>query len=166
MWYVLYTRTGSEETVQAALRAMGFPALVPAERRAVRKGGVWGLKDHTLFPGYVFVDLEFNADNYYKVTALPGVVRFLNTNSMPSPLTYLEAEWIKSLCGPGGGPLEPTKVRLLEGGGVEILSGVLRRFTGRTIRYDKRSRRATVELTVCGQPKKVALSIEPVSETV
>lgn len=167
MWYVLHTRTGSEKAVRDALRAQGFPALAPRERRAVRKGGEWGLKDYSLFPGYVFVNLEYNADNYYKVTALSGVNRFLGTDSgAPSPLTYLEAEWIKSLGEPGGGPLEPTKVRLLEDGGVEILSGVLQHFIGRTIRYDKRSRRATVELTICRQPKKVTLSIEPVSEPV
>lgn len=164
MWYVLQTRTGGEENVRAALRSAGFPALAPMEHRTIHKGGGWTLKDYSLFPGYVFVNLDYNAENYYRVMALPGVLRFLCTGGSPSPLTYLEAEWITSLRGPEDSPLEPTKVRLREDGSVEILSGILRQFTGRAIRYDKRSRRATVELTVCGQPKQVTLSIEPVED--
>lgn len=166
MWYVLSVKTGREASLLDVLRPLGFPAIVPQERRMVRKGGGWTTKDYTMFPGYVFINLEYNAENYYSVRGLPGVLGFLGTGQAPSPLTYLEAEWIKSLRGADDAPIEPTKVRLLADGNVEILSGVLQNFTGRPIRFDKHGRRATVEITVCGQPRQVQFSIEPVSETV
>lgn len=164
MWYVLSVKTGRETNLRDALRPLGFPAIAPQERRMVRKGGDWVTKDYTMFPGYVFVNLNYNAENYYRVMALPGVLGFLCAGRTPSPLTPREAEWIKSLRGADDTPLEPTKVRLLADGSVAILSGVLQNFIGRPIHFDKHGRRATVELTVCGQSKQVTLSIEPVEE--
>ena len=105
MWVVLQVETGQEQGVQQALQAMeNMVALVPRENRAVRKGGAWTQKEYILFPGYVFLSLDYNADNYYKVRAVPHVLRFLGTSGLaPSRLSYLEAEWIKVLSG-GGKP--------------------------------------------------------------
>lgn len=167
MWYVLQVQTNSEDRVAAQLRELGFPAKVLRENRLVRSGGAWSPKEYPLFPGYVFVQLEYNAENYYRVKAASGVLKFLGTDNTPSPLTYLEAEWIRVLSGPAptGEPLEPTKVRFQVDGTVKILSGVLLNFVGRPIKYDKHSRRATLEISVCGQQRAVKLSIEPVEAT-
>jgi transcriptional antiterminator NusG len=163
MWYVLQVKTGGEDQASAALQRQGFLVRVPKEERMIRSGGAWGTKMYTLFPGYVFLNLDYNADNYYRVKAVPGVLHFLG-NDRPSPLTYLEAEWIKTLSGPSGQPLEPTKVQWLPDGSVKILGGVLLNFIGRPIKYDRRSRKATLEITMCGQVKQVTLSILPVEE--
>lgn len=167
MWYVLQVQSNSDDRVAASLWEHGFHARVLRENRAVRSDGAWTVKEYPLFPGYVFVDLDYNAENYYTVKAIPGVVQFLGTEGQPSPLTYMEAEWIRVLSGssPDGEPLEPTEVVFQADGSVKILSGVLLNFEGRPIKYDKHSRRATLEISVGGQPKTVKLSIEPVKDT-
>lgn len=165
MWYVLQVSTGQEGSVQKALDGMGIIARVPVEDRIIRKGGEWTHKEYTLFPGYVFLNLDYNADNYYKVRAVPHVQRFLGTSGLaPSPLTYLEAEWIKVLSGDGG-PLEPTLVRRQPDGSLKIVSGVLGNFTSRSIKYDRHARRAKVELSVCGEPKTIQLSVKLVNDS-
>lgn len=163
MWYVLQVSTGQEATVRGELQKMDILALVPMENRLIRKGGGWTHKEYTLFPGYVFVNLEYTAENYYRVKEIPAVIRFLGASGLaPSQLTYLEAEWVKTLAGINGQPLQPTKVRELPDGSLKIVEGVLSNFAPRTIQYDKRSRRAKVEITLCGEPRTIQLSVEVV----
>ena len=163
MWYVLQVSTGQETAVRGELQKMNILALVPMENRLIRKGGGWTHKEYTLFPGYVFVNLEYTAENYYRVKEIPAVIRFLGASGLaPSQLTYLEAEWVKTLAGINGQPLQPTTVRELPGGSLKIVEGVLSNFAPRTIQYDKRSRRAKVEITLCGEPRTVQLSVEVV----
>lgn len=163
MWYVLQVSTGQETAVRGELQKMNILALVPMENRLIRKGGGWTHKEYTLFPGYVFVNLEYTAENYYRVKEIPAVIRFLGASGLaPSQLTYLEAEWVKTLAGINGQPLQPTKVRELPDGSLKIVEGVLSNFAPRTIQYDKRSRRAKAEITLCGEPRTVQLSVEVV----
>lgn len=110
LWYVVQVRTGEERDIAAKLTDMGFQTLAPVENRPVRSGGAWGTKEYVLFPGYVFLQMDYNAGNYYRLKAVPGIVKLLS-----GTLTYLEAEWIRLLAGQGGIPLEPTLVRRQRG---------------------------------------------------
>ena len=130
LWYVVQVRTGEERDIAAKLTDMGFQTLAPVENRPVRSGGAWGTKEYVLFPGYVFLQMDYNAGNYYRLKAVPGIVKLLS-----GTLTYLEAEWIRLLAGQGGIPLEPTLVRETEGG-LEIETGILQNFKSRIIRMD------------------------------
>ena len=65
-WYVLQVSTGQETGVRDALQGLGIRAAVPREERAIRNGGGWTTKVYTLLPGYVFLALEYSAENYYR----------------------------------------------------------------------------------------------------
>ncbi|MEY8355245.1 transcription termination/antitermination NusG family protein [Lachnospiraceae bacterium 54-53] len=158
MWYVLSVKSGQEMNVASALSAKQFPACVPRENRLVRVNGSWDQKEYTLFPGYVFVNLTYTADNYYLVKDIPGVLRFLGPDGLhPSALSCLEAEWIRILSG-GGTPLEPTLATEDEDGEIHLDDGVLQWFSTRIIKIDKHARRVKLELTVCGEKKTLPLS--------
>ena len=159
-WYVLQVSTGQETAVREALEGLGVRAAVPREERLIRSGGGWTTKVYTLLPGYVFLALEYSAENYYRVKAIPHVLRFLGPNGLsPSYLTHLEVEWLRLLDN-GGELLKPSRVEELPGGGVRIVEGVLRNFPISSIDYDKRTRRAKVEISLCGEPKTLTLSVE------
>lgn len=158
--YVIQVMTGQEEAIAGRLNNQGIKALVPKENRMIRSGGVWRQKKYILFSSYVFLDMVFNADNYYRIKRLPGVIRFLGgDSSSPSKLSWLEAEWVLQLTGKKDAPVEPSVVRVGEDGRLMVVDGVLEKFKHRIIRYDKRSRRATVELTIFSEKKEVQLSV-------
>ncbi len=159
MWYVIQVMTGKENDIAGKLKEQGIKALVPKENRRIRSGGAWIQKEYVLFTGYVFLDMDYNADNYYRVKGIPGVVRFLGDRGSPSRRSYLEAEWIALLTGRNNAPIEPTIVRVQEDGSIQIVEGVLEKFAGRIIRYDKRSRKAVFEITICNEKKEVQMSI-------
>lgn len=164
MFYVIQVETGRELQIAGKLRGHGIKALVPLESRSIRSGGAWTNREYVLFTGYIFLDMKYNASNYYLVKKTPGVVRFLGDSRNPSRLSYLEAEWISTLTGKDNAPIEPTVVRKT-GDKYQVVSGVLGRFENRITKYDKRQRRATFEITLCGEKKEVQLSIMLEEET-
>lgn len=153
LWYVIHVKTGEEQNIAATLRENGMRALVPVENRPIHTGGAWSRKEYVLFAGYVFLQMEYNAENYYMLKKIPGVIQLL-----AGTLSYLEAEWIMLLAGRDGAPLEPTLVHEAAGSLV-IEQGILEKFRSRIVKIEKRSRRATIELSICGEKKEVQLGI-------
>lgn len=88
MWYVLQVRTGCEESVRDKLNETGFHALVPAENKLIRSKGNWNKKKSILFSGYVFIELIYNAENYYRIVSMDNVIKFLGDKNAPSTLTF------------------------------------------------------------------------------
>ena len=82
MWYVLQVSTGKEMAVTSTLSNNRVLAYTPRENRLIRKGGGWSQKEYILFPGYVFLNLDYTAENYYMVKAIPGVLRFLGPDGL------------------------------------------------------------------------------------
>lgn len=158
LWYVIHVKTGEEQNIAAMLRENGMRALVPVENRPIHTGGAWSRKEYVLFAGYVFLQMEYNAENYYMLKKIPGVIQLL-----AGTLSYLEAEWIMLLAGRDGAPLEPTLVREAAGSLV-IEQGILEKFRSRIVKIEKRSRRATIELSICGEKKEVQLGIRLLEE--
>lgn len=159
MWYVIQVMTGKEGDIAGKLKEQGIRALVPKENRLIRTGGSWTQREYILFAGYVFLSMNYNADNYYKVKGIPGVIKFLGDSRNPSRLSHLEAEWITLLTGADNAPIEPTTVKVQEDGTFKVVKGVLEKFENRIVKYDKRSRKAIFEITICNEKKEVQLSI-------
>lgn len=160
MWYVIQVMTGREDEIAVKLKKQGIRALVPKEDRLIHSGGSWIKKEYILFSSYVFLDMTYNADNYYKVKNLQGVIRFLGDNSELSRLSYLEAEWIRLLTWDDNAPIQPSVVRIDADGNLKVVKGVLESFQNRIIKVDKRNRKAIIEITLCNEKKEVPLSIE------
>ncbi len=80
-----------------------------------------------IFPSYIFIDLEFNAEVYHVIRDIPGVIYFLDPNSEPLPISLYEENKIK----------EKTSVTPLVGRAVEIVSGTYKGAKGiiREIKY-------------------------------
>lgn len=162
MWYVLHVQTGKEPEIRKQLARKGYTAYSPVEMRVIRSGGNWQDKPYTLFPGYLFISLDLDDEVYYRVKNTPGVIRFLGHES-PVPLREDEEEYIPHLCHEGR-PVKPSRVRILQDGSVEVIGGILSEMRGRIVKIDKHSRRAIVELGICGSPKQIKLSIDIVED--
>ncbi|MDR1629889.1 MAG: antitermination protein NusG [Oscillospiraceae bacterium] len=156
-WYALKVITGKELAVRDALEQLRIRAAVPQEERLIRSKGEWNTKLYTLFVGYVFVYIAYNADNYYAIRAVNHVLDFLRYGAEPVPLTYLEAEWIRQLAG-NGQPLKPSVIRLDGEGNIREINGVLEHFAARIIKYDKHARKAHIEVSIGPEKKELQLS--------
>lgn len=159
-WYVLQVNTGEEIAVRNRLIQMGYITCVPQEERPIRKGGEWSYRVYVLFSGYIFIECNFDAKSYYEIKSTPSVIKWLGASPVsPSPLSYMEAEWIRALSY-NGLPLAPSKVKINEDGNIEVVDGILNSVTHCIKKVDKHARKVTVELTIAGEKQTTQLAIE------
>ena len=156
-WYVLQVMTGAEDRIVRALKSQNVEAFSPQELRLIRHGGKWEQKRYFIFPGYVFVLMNYTAELYYILRSLPGAVRLLQTSEGPAPLTPEEAANILCM---GAEILTPSILYRRQGGGYDILSGVLANYSDYIVNIDAHRKRATVELQVVGEIKRIELSVD------
>lgn len=163
MWYVLQVKGGQELSICKQLKEAGYTTLSPRELRNIRTKGAWKQKEYILFPNYVFVETDYKAEDYYRITQIGGVQKFLGDQRCPSCLSYLEEIWMKILDNDGV-PLKPTTVTCNDDGNVELLKGVLLNFKSRIKSFNKRQRKAVFEITVCNEIKEITLSIDVIED--
>ena len=53
-----------------------------------------------MFPGYVFLDIDYNAETYHKIKPVDGVIKFLGKPS-PVPISADEEEFMRLLFNDG-----------------------------------------------------------------
>lgn len=107
--------------------------------RLERKGGTWHPKERIIMTGYVFVEVELTASNYYEIKTIPGVIRFLGTDR-PVALKENEEKYIRWLANKGEA-LIPSDIKLTEDKVVTVISGALKGHEGRIISIDKRQKK-------------------------
>ncbi len=158
MIYVLQVQTGKELAVRSQLMREGIAADVPRERILIRKGGLWSKMIKLLFPGYVFVEIEYSAEMFHKINPVPGVIRFLGN---PTPLPGHEAEMIKWLSN-GGKIIEPSDISTENG--MIVCKGFLAGYEDRIKYFNLRQKKARIEVRFGGKIHRANLSIEKISE--
>ncbi len=158
MTYVLQVQTGKELAVRSQLMRKGIAADVPRERILIRKGGLWSKMIKLLFPGYVFVEINYSAEIFHKINPVSGVIRFLGN---PTPLPGHEAEMIKWLSN-GGEIIEPSAVSNEDGR--IVCKGFLAGYEDRIKYFNLRQKKAAVEVRFGGRKHRANLSIEKISE--
>lgn len=154
MIYVLQVQAGKEITVCKLLKQQDVTAYVPRERIEIRKGGLWSKMIKLLFPGYVFVDIDFDAEMFHRINPVSGVIRFLG---LPTPLPQREADLILWLSN-GGEIIEPSPLTV-DGDNI-ICEGFLAGYEDNIKRLNTRQKKATVEVRFDGKVHKTNISVE------
>lgn len=133
MWYVIQTVGGQEQTVRALIerRSSGDASrlveqcFIPMRERTVKRGGEWQLVQEKLFPGYVFVVTEDAQKLLQNLKSLPRFTRLLGTGVNEFvPLRPEEIAFLQKF-EDSGHIARLSKVEVVEGGRIRILSGAL-----------------------------------------
>ena len=77
MMYVLQVLTGRETEICGKLRRAGITAYCPQERRQIRRGGRWQEQLYTLYPSYLFIQVNDVIRVYYAIRKENGVLYWL-----------------------------------------------------------------------------------------
>ena len=98
-WYVVYTKSNSEDIACSHLRLKGidvfFPQLLLPDSLHKRKSII------PLFPSYLFVRIHI-FEEYQQVAWSPGVKRFVAFNSIPIPLDANVVKYLMQQANPDG----------------------------------------------------------------
>lgn len=103
-WLCLQVKSGGEFRSALGLKERGYETFVPVFEQKRQWSDRVKIVQVPLFTGYVF--LRFNAGNSYSIVAAPGVLRFVGSGKMPTPIEDSEIEALQIttqtglLCGP------------------------------------------------------------------
>ena len=135
-WYALYTCARHEKHVAEQIKRRSFSCFLPLYRSVRRWKDRRKELDLALFPGYVFVQMEF--EKRLQVLQLPGVVRLVSFNGQPAVLPTEEIEELQTRLS-AGFKMEPHPY-LRAGRRVRVRSGAMQGLEGIVVRRKDRCR--------------------------
>jgi transcription antitermination factor NusG len=135
-WICLQVRSGCEFKSAIGLKERGYESFVPVFEQKRQWSDRTKIVQVPLFTGYVF--LRFNSSNNHRVVAVPGVIRFVGTAGMPTPIedSEIEALQLTARAGLVCGPCAFFQV----GQEVEVRLGPLASLRGRIVRFKNKQR--------------------------
>jgi len=91
-WYAVATRLRMEAIAREHLERQGFSVCLPEMRLRKRRQGRWQEVTEPLFPGYLFVALNLEADNPAPIRSTVGVrgLVYFGLHSPPMPTGSVE----------------------------------------------------------------------------
>lgn len=164
-WYVLHVKTGNEHDTTRWIKKFlpNTRFLVPQRELKERHNGKWETVVKDVFPSYVFINVEMDVNNYYKLTSIPYLIRILGNDKTPEAVPESEMELVFMLAGVEGSPLSISNV-LVEGTKIEVVSGPLIGFAGKVIKIEPRRFRAKVLISLMGEDRIIELGINVVKK--
>ena len=169
MWYVIQTVGGQEQAVRRLIEHQLSVAgtdlvveqcFIPMRERTVKRGGEWRLIQEKLFPGYVFVITEDVQQLLKKLKSLPRFTRLLGAGANEFvPLRPEEIAFLQRF-EDSGHVARLSKVEVVEGGRIRILSGALLNCVGMITQVHLHKRVAEVRMQFMGRTVDLYLGFE------
>lgn len=155
MLYVLYVQGGRELRVIEELRRKNITAYCPRQLKAERRCGNWQYVELVIFTGYVFVDVpELQPRVWHNIMDSVSTKRFVSE----FPLPFDEEDYIRRLC--NDGDCIGISCGYVSEGVLHITSGFLKDLEHEIIKFNRRGKRATADVTIYGEKHKVNFSVE------
>lgn len=86
-WFVVQTQSRAEAKAKRHLNNQGFSVYLPVYRRRVRHSRKNEIVLRPLFPGYLFVQLDLDAQRWRSINGTVGVLRLLTDGDVPQQLS-------------------------------------------------------------------------------
>lgn len=155
MLYVLFVQSGRELRIVEELRRKKITAYCPRQLKAERRRGNWQYAERIIFPGYVFVDVpELQPWVWHSVMKCSGAIRFVSE----LPLQPDEDDYIRRLC--NDGDCIGISRGYVSDGVLHITNGFLRDLDHEIIKFNRRGKRASADVTIYGEKHRIVFSVE------
>ncbi len=153
--YVLYVRGGKELQVIEELRRKNITAYCPRQIKAERRRGNWQYVERIIFTGYVFIDVpELTAKLWHIIMKCTDAIRFVSL----CPLPNNEDGYIRKLCNDGN--CISVSRGYVSGGTLHVTSGFLTNLDHEIVKFNRRGKRASADVTLYGEKHRIVLSVE------
>lgn len=152
--------TGKERECRQRIRESGIRAEVPSRIMPELRSGEWRDREIVMLPGYVFVQLELTAKDYYRLSGVPDMVRILPGGGRYDPVPEEQMRWVLTLAN-GGKPWGISEARD-ENGAIRVLSGPLTGRENDILRWDRRRRRAKIRVQVLNETRMIDVGLREI----
>ena len=163
MWYVVWTRTGQEESLKE-LCERRIPSgcyeecFIPKSETERKIAGKLVKQQKILFPGYLFFQSDYPEELMKNLKKLPGFTRLLGNDHTPQPLYPHEEEWLKTMV--DGEMIIRMSRGYMVGDELIVTDGPLKNFKGKLAFIDRHKRAARLEMEFFGEKRQVWIGLE------
>lgn len=155
MLFVLYVRGGHELRIIEELRLKNITAYCPRQIKLERHRGSWEYVERIIFTRYIFVDVpELTAKIWHSVMKCTGAIKFVSSCALPPG----EESYIRQIC--NGGESVGISRGYVSDGVLHITSGFLLGRDHEIVKFNRRGKRATADVTFGGEKHRVVFSVE------
>lgn len=168
-WYVIHTYSGYENKVKTNLEhrieSMGmddkiFQVLVPMEDEIEIRQGQRHAVQKKVYPGYVLVEMIYDADSWFVVRNTPGVTSFVGGGNIPgqrSEPVPLEEHEVKQILRQMGVETPRYRVAFTKGQSVRVTDGPFAEFIGTVEEVNPERSKLKVLVSIFGRETPVEL---------
>ena len=175
-WVILFVKTGQEEKLVRMLKenlnVENYLPFIPYRETSRRTKGIIYKEQKLLFPGYVFVQTEIEADKIAQnllsditnIEELKDIYKILHYGKNKKDVVMREKErqyWERLL---DSNLRIKGSVGVIEGGNIRITSGVLAGMENQIKRINRHKREAVVEMEMMGTVCEVRVMLEIVEK--
>lgn len=172
-WYVVHTYSGFESKVKKSLEEMiknlkkedqFGEILVPMETVVEMKKGAKKESSRKFFPGYIFVQIDLNDENWYIVKNIPKVTGFVGSTVKPPVVPEEEVRRITRQIDEGS--LKPKPKNIFEKGeAVRVVDGPFSTFTGTVEDVNPEKGKLKVLVSIFGRSTPIELDFIQVEKS-
>ncbi len=171
-WYILQCYTGHERRIQEKLEKFVQDnklqekitrILVPEEEIIEIKNNKRIEKTTKIFPGYIFIQMDFDEALYYDIRRIVGNARFIGTKNQPSPVK--EDEILKILRKIGD-KTKKIDVDFEIGELIKVISGPFRGYMGPINEINGERGKVKVLISIFGRETPVELEFDQVEKSI
>lgn len=169
LWYILQTYSGHEKKVEIQLNQMikrlgldeVYEILIPEEETIEIRENKRVEKIKKMFPGYIFIRMDFSEQVWYNIKSLPGVSKFISSQDKPTPVMDSEMLRVLKQVGVSTPKIE---VDFELGEVVKVIAGPFRGYSGpiQDIMPERGKVKALIE--IFGRETPVELDFEQVEK--
>lgn len=157
-WYAVQSRAHEENRAESNLARQGFETWLPRYWKKRRHAGRAESVLRPLFPRYLFVSLDLDAERWRKILSTYGVMNLVGTSDGPTLIPDGIIEALKARADDDGAFTLAHARRLRKGDAVHITGGAMEALSGVFEEIDDRQR-VVVLLQLLG--REVRVSVPP-----
>ncbi|WP_339845785.1 transcriptional activator RfaH, partial [uncultured Halopseudomonas sp.] len=86
-WYLIQCKARQDERAELNLRNQGFICYRPVHQVERLRHGKRVRLEESLFPGYLFIHLNYLSDNWYSIRSTRGVLRLVGFDHQPTAVS-------------------------------------------------------------------------------
>jgi transcriptional antiterminator RfaH len=85
-WYLVSTKTRSEQLAQENLNRQSYTTYLPLVKNKRRRNGRYLTRIEAFFPGYLFIQLDSETDNWSPIRSTRGVAGLVRFGGVPATI--------------------------------------------------------------------------------
>lgn len=169
-WYAIQTYSGSEQSVEKSVKSLLDSAkidcriVVPTEDVFEYKNGKKIIKKRSIYPGYVFIQVDLTTSIWHMIQRLPKVSKFIGEDKKPTPLSQEDVNSILEKVEKRSDP--KPKIFFGKGEIVRIINGPFVNFTAVVEEYDVEHEKLKLNVSIFGRNTPIEILYSQVEKIV